>query len=184
MSNIVTCAKEGHFYDSDLFDVCPYCNPDGVEKEIQSDPSNADTVPFSPDDKKTQIFFNPKIYKIGPVAGWLVCIEGPDKGMDYRILAGRNQIGRSDAGGNKYEINLTDTSISRSKAVASIAYDEKHNNFIFGASDSGNLLPYVDGEPAMNQVVLKSFSKIEIGDTTMMFVPFCGEQFKWLSKTA
>jgi hypothetical protein len=32
---------------------------------------------------------------IDPVVGWLVCIEGPDRGRDYRIHTERNFIGRA-----------------------------------------------------------------------------------------
>lgn len=127
----------------------------------------------------TVAIYNVEEYKTSPVAGWLVCIAGQDKGKDYRILAGRNLIGRSESHSKKYQVNLSDLKISRSDAVASIAYDEKHNNFIFGATTSGNLLPYVDGQPCMNQASIGPFSKIEIGETTLIFVPFCGEHFRW-----
>ena len=30
-----------------------------------------------------------------PVVEWLVCIDGPEKGRDYRIRSGNNYIGRS-----------------------------------------------------------------------------------------
>ena len=30
-----------------------------------------------------------------PVVGWLVAVDGPEKGRDFRIVTGRNAIGRS-----------------------------------------------------------------------------------------
>lgn len=201
---IVQCPN-GHFYNSDVFDQCPNCNADTMDFEN----SDALTVPVSygdngfdyfpdvpsslatdalfsnidgnkkgaEDDGQTIAFYNKEEFKIGPVAGWLVCIEGPDKGKDFRILAGRNLIGRSES--NKYQVNLTDMKISRTEAVASIAYDDRHNEFIFGAGSYGNILPFVDGQPCMNQLPISAYSKIEIGQTTLLFVPFCGEHFTW-----
>lgn len=31
---------------------------------------------------------------IEPVVGWLVCVNGEEKGRDYRLIRGRNRIGR------------------------------------------------------------------------------------------
>ena len=31
-----------------------------------------------------------------PVTGWLVCIEGPSKGRDYKIMTEKNFLGRSE----------------------------------------------------------------------------------------
>ncbi len=201
---IVQC-QNGHFYNNDVFDQCPNCNADSMAFEN----SEALTVPVSYDDSgfgfssdlpsslptdamfseiadrkndsdndgQTIAFYNKEEYKIGPVAGWLVCIEGPDKGKDFRILAGRNLIGRSSS--NKYQVNLSDMNISRTDAVASIAYDDRHNEFIFGAGSYGNILPFVDGQPCMNQLPIMAYSKIEIGQSTLLFVPFCGEHFTW-----
>lgn len=156
-----------------LSDVPSSLPTDAMFSEMAAEKKGAD------DSGQTIAFYNKEEYKIGPVAGWLVCISGPDKGKDYRILAGRNLIGRSST--NKYQVNLSDMNISRTEAVASIAYDDRHNEFIFGAGSYGNLLPFVDGEPCMNQLPISAYSRIEIGETTMLFVPFCGAQFTWKS---
>ena len=66
-----------------------------------------------------------KSMKIEPVVGWLVCIEGADKGKDFSILAKNNSIGR----GESMDICIKgDTTISRENQ-ARIAYDEKNNAF-------------------------------------------------------
>ena len=46
---------------------------------------------------------------IDPAVGFLICIEGPDRGADYRLVAGRNFIGRLPsmdvaADGRRYSI--------------------------------------------------------------------------------
>lgn len=203
---IIKCPN-GHFYNNSVFDQCPNCNADTVNYDggdSMTVPVGFDsgidfgdaTVPASigadgmfsgldsggkaEDAAQTVAFYNKEEYKVGPVAGWLVCIEGPDKGKDFRILAGRNLIGRSSS--NKYQVNLSDMNISRSEAVASIAYDDRHHEFIFGAGSYGNLLPFVDGQPCMNQVPIGSYSRIEIGQSTLIFVPFCGEKFTWTAE--
>src|SRR5580700_1534258 len=36
-----------------------------------------------------------KTLKTEPVVGWLVCLEGPDRGKDYRLHNEKNYIGRA-----------------------------------------------------------------------------------------
>ena len=47
------------------------------------------------DDDEVTVALVSKSSGIDPVCGWLVCVEGPDKGRDFRIKTERNFIGRS-----------------------------------------------------------------------------------------
>lgn len=115
-----------------------------------------------------------KSMKLEPVVGWLVCIEGVDKGKDYRIWAKNNTIGRSE----KMDICIKgDTTISRENH-ARLAYDEKHNNFHLIPAESTNNI-YLNDEPIYIPTKLGSYDVIEFGESKFLFVPFCNERFTW-----
>lgn len=108
-----------------------------------------------------------------PVVGWLVCVEGPVRGTDYRIHAGYNYIGRELG-----DIHIPgDQQISRQNH-AMIAYDSSERLFYVGPSAGRNLIK-VNGKTVLNAVEIKSYDIISIGTTKMMFVALCGEQFSW-----
>lgn len=117
-----------------------------------------------------------KSMKLEPVVGWLVCIEGPDKGKDFRIWAKNNTIGRSE----KMDICIKgDTTISRENH-ARIAYDDKHNNFHLIPAESTNNI-YLNDEPIYIPTKLEAYDLLEFGDSKFLFVPFCNEKFTWRS---
>lgn len=115
-----------------------------------------------------------KSMNLEPIVGWLVCIDGPDKGKDFRIWAKNNTIGRSE----KMDICMKgDTTITRENH-ARLAYDEKHNNFhLIPAENTNNI--YVNDEPTYVPIRLKSYDLIEFGDSKFVFIPFCNEDFTW-----
>lgn len=109
----------------------------------------------------------------GLVVGWLVCIEGPNRGCDYRIRAGYNYIGR-DTG----DIAIRgDQQISRQNH-AMIAYDESECAFYVGPSAGRNLIK-VNNKAVLSPIDLNNFDIISIGSTKLLFVALCGEQFDW-----
>lgn len=115
-----------------------------------------------------------KSMKLEPVVGWLVCIDGPDKGKDFRIWAKNNTIGRSE----KMDICIKgDTTISRENH-ARLAYDDKHNNYHLIPAESTNNI-YLNDEPIYIPTKLSAYDLIELGDSRFLFVPFCNESFTW-----
>lgn len=109
-----------------------------------------------------------------PVTGWLVCIDGPDKGTDYRIHSGYNYIGRAP----HMDICIrNDSHISHDKH-ALIGYDDESQMFFF-APDSGRNIVRVNDKPVISSVELSAHDILTIGATKLMFVPFCGESFRW-----
>lgn len=115
-----------------------------------------------------------KSMKLEPVVGWLVCIDGPDKGKDFRIYARNNTIGRNE----KMDICIKgDTTISRENH-ARLAYDGKHNNFHLIPAESTNNI-YINDEPIYLPTKLESYDLIELGDSKFTFVPLCCEKFTW-----
>lgn len=108
-----------------------------------------------------------------PVVGWLVCVEGPMKGTDYRIHAGYNYIGREVG-----DIHIHgDNQISRQNH-AMIAYDSGDHTYYFGPSGGRNLIK-VNGKTILNAVEVKNYDVFTIGTSRMMFVGLCGPHFDW-----
>lgn len=110
---------------------------------------------------------------VEPVVGWLVCVDGPVRGTDFRIHAGYNYIGREVG-----DIHIHgDTQISRQNH-AMIAYDSSERSYYVGPSAGRNLIK-VNGKTVLTAVEIKSYDIISIGTTKLMFVALCGEQFGW-----
>ena len=92
MAELKRC-KNGHIYDTSKYSSCPYCKAEGLETEVKEDKINL--VEEMNDDDKTMAYWA-KDSRVDPVVGWLVCIEGADKGKDFRILSERNFICSGD----------------------------------------------------------------------------------------
>lgn len=179
----------GHIYDTDQYTTCPYCNNGGNRIVFGGEEVGATVAPSNyqssftnnneganrgdSDTGKTVGIFQ-KTMKMEPVVGWFVCIEGPDKGKDFRILAKNNSIGRSE----KMDICIKgDSTISRENH-ARIGYDEKHNAFHLIPGESANNI-YIADDPVYVPTKLEPDMILEMGETKLMFVPFCNERFTW-----
>jgi hypothetical protein len=130
--------------------------------------------PRQPGDEGKTVGLFMKKEGIDPVVGWFVCIEGKDRGADYRIHSERNAIGRSAS--NDIAIG-NDETISRENHAA-VVYDPKRKNFRLLAG-GGRGLVYVNDEAVDYSVPLKEGDTIELGETKLLFVPLCGEDFDW-----
>lgn len=180
------CAKGGHFYDASQHSECPYCTgadtgaltpADGATRppsggfEHTSPPNRQDFI--RRDDERTQI---PGSLKNGidPVVGWLVCTDGPSRGRDFRIHSDNNFIG-SDP---KNDICITDDKTISHVNHAIISYDTKENEYYF-AHSGGRAITRLNGKAILTTTQLKAYDELEIGQTKLLFIPFCGESFKW-----
>jgi len=111
---------------------------------------------------------------IHPVVGWLVCIEGPDQGRDFRIRSERNHIGRAA----ELDIAIAgDDRISR-QSHAGISYNPKKHRFSL-APGSGNGLTYLNDNEVLMPETLNAYDMIELGVSKLLFIPFCGARFSW-----
>ena len=110
---------------------------------------------------------------VEPVVGWLVCIDGPSRGSDYRLHAGYNYIGREEG-----DVRIGgDQQISR-RSHAMIAFDDVDAVYFVGPSAGRNLIK-VNGKTVLNAVELNNYDVITIGTSKMIFVALCGEHFNW-----
>ncbi len=109
-----------------------------------------------------------------PVTGWLVCIDGPEKGRDYRLHEEYNYIGRS----TKMDVCIAgDPTISRENH-AIIAYDTQERMFYFAPSSGASIVRH-NGKAVLSNVELKYGDRLQMGKGTFLFVPLCGENFQW-----
>ena len=111
---------------------------------------------------------------IDPVVGWLVCVDGREKGRDYRIHADNNYIGRSD----RMDVCVRgDETISRDNH-AIISYDMVDNKYYFSPGD-GRAIARLNDKAIFQTQELKKGDRITIGRTVFLFVPLCDEGFMW-----
>ncbi len=194
------CDKQLHIYNTAVYDSCPMCQP---ETDINTKNNTAiDTGNHTRqiEDEGNTFAFTQKlsgtnnnqehttIISFGddeevssdnlPVVGWLIVIDGPGKGKDFRLVQGENNVGRGSD--NEVCMNLgieTDKSISR-EAHVTVVYDNKANEFFIERGSSRNL-PMVNGKTIRRSQDLFHGDIIEVGQTKLMFVQLCGENFKW-----
>lgn len=107
------------------------------------------------------------------VTGWLVCISGPEKGRDYRLHHGFNRIGR-DAG---MDVQVMDDPAITRKNHCSVVYDDRKRRFSVVPS-SGALTYYNNGLLTKSEL-LDTGDEIRMGESTFVFIPFCGEDRVW-----
>jgi len=146
--------------------------PDSIDKTVMRDYMRAQIQQES--DNKTIGIFQKKNNGLNPVVGWLVCIDGPDKGQDYRLYNKINSIGRAE----ENDVVLSKEQTVSQRSHARLAYDPRHNNFQLIPSDAVNIV-YVNDAPLYVPHLLSAYDVIEFGDTKLMFIPFCSSQFQW-----
>lgn len=162
--------KNGHMFSARKYgDTCPYCN---TNLELNTNMMNNKRLMLDDPDKTVSV--SGVTDTVDPVTGWLVCIEGPQYGKDFKIHAGKNFIGRAD---NMHIQILEDNTVSRINHAA-ISYDGKNRQTYLLPGDSSGLA-YVNGEAVYTPVALEAFSIVEIGKSKFIFMPLCGEHFEW-----
>lgn len=121
--------------------------------------------------------YNQAEYQHQPVVGWLVCIEGPDKGKDFCLHGAKSTVGRR----KDSSVILSDPKISRKGFPALIVYDDRKSHQFYLASGDAASENNVElgGNMLLGQSVINPYDEIRIEDTVLVFVPFCGDEFYW-----
>ncbi len=177
--------EKGHFFDEARYLACPYCQnaeqPLGKTVAAVHGAAPADigkTMPVqsapAPAQRGKTVAVIKKDIGIDPVVGFLVCVDGPQKGQDFRLTAGRNFIGRS----NDMDVALAEDDTVSREGHALVSYDVKNNTFSV-APGQGRGITYLSGAEVANACPLKAYDKIEVGKSVLVFLPLCGEAFKW-----
>jgi hypothetical protein len=179
----------GHHYDPTQHSTCPFCGiPDlGVSAtRPMKDRGGAEDATFAAGmipkgqveglerEKGVTVGYFQKKIGLDPVVGWLVCTAGPDRGRDYRLHSERNFIGRSE----KMDVCIRgDDAISRENHTV-VTFNPRTNAFKLQPGE-GRGLVYLNGEDLDVPISLKPYDIIELGETKLVFIPFCGEKFQW-----
>ena len=109
-----------------------------------------------------------------PVVGWLVCLSGKHLGKDFRLVQGKNFIGR-DA---HMDVCLEgEKTVSREKH-ALIVYEPKHHLYLIQSGDSKELT-YVNDKVILESKELHAYDEILLGDVKLLFIPLCNTDFNW-----
>lgn len=180
----------GHYFDPSLHSTCPYCGvPDlniTATQPFKIDTTGGEEVtvaggaPLKAAAAKADkaegvtVGYYHKAMGIDPVVGWLVCIEGVNRGRDYRLHSERNFIGRSE----KMDVCIRGEETVSRENHAIITFNPRGNSFKLQPGD-GRGLVYLNGEDVDMPTKLKSYDTIELGQSKFLFISMCGENFKW-----
>ena len=163
MTNMKTCPK-GHPYDSSLSS-CPFCLP--IKIKVNPPPHQEETT-FVGDLNDSA--------RVRPVVGWLVCVQGPDIGKDFRLHSDFNHVGR-----DKYQdVCLSDRTVSREHFT--VSYDIVNNHY-FAEMDKGRTMVYINGYSLGGRALLKKGDQIKVGETLLVFIPLEQQDVKWNWRT-
>lgn len=161
----------GHFYDASKYASCPYCGE--ATGNFSAGAQVGVTVPVFETASDSGVT-EPIIADFNPIVGWLICVEGPDRGADFRIHNEVNYIGRDSS----MDINIqNDNTVSRERQI-SLVYDKRSRKFYVGMM-GGSSIVRLNGTPLIATTEIKAGDKLEVGKTVLMFVPLCGENFDW-----
>ena len=152
-----TCELGHHYYPS-MNEECPIC------KKAYGNTTTT-TKGFLYEEEET-------VEEIRPIAGWLVSIDGPTKGRDYRICEENNFVGRNKTNDICLEM---DESISREKHSI-ISFDCRTKKCYYTPGTSRNL-DRVNGEIVFSTIELKTKDVLEIGRSRFVFVELRSETF-------
>jgi hypothetical protein len=142
------------------------------EQFVQVEPV-AESATLDPDQKTVMLFKESKAFN--PVVGWLVSVEGPERGRDYRIKSGMNEIAREE----DPEVDIVikgDSTISR-RHHAEIQYDPEDN--VFYLIKLKNEAVKVNDVTVKRPTRLSPYDVLQFGTSRLVFVPLCSEKFHW-----
>lgn len=189
--------ERGHYYDASVHGSCPYCRDvNDTDKTVAMGVENTMTMTSAQsliqEDVSTPLVapnFTAPVVGVGeertvaifrtdqgvdPVVGWLVCIDGKEKGKDYRIHSDNNYVGRSE----KMDICIrNDDTISREKQAV-LTYDSGDKCFYISPGEGRSIIR-LNGKAIFQTAELHAYDRVIIGKTELIFLPFCGEDFAW-----
>lgn len=145
--------------------------------DLPTTPTFDDAVITANDEKTRPIFPQSMTADLGEhrlCVGWLVVWNGPGRGISHVIQPGSNSIGRAKA---DIVLNHGDKGIS-SEGKLSVEYEPRTNTFAFVNRGSKNV-PLCNGAPVHTSHSLNDGDVMTIGDTELMFVPFCNASRRW-----
>lgn len=169
----------GHFYDSEKYKECPFCRQEPQTKNpaVRTDMSSytrwEDAARAADENRTVMDPESEGLLTHMYVTGWLVCVEGPEQGRDYRLRYGFNQIGRS----HRMDVCIfEDDGITRG-VHCSVVYEKRKNQFLLVPGQG--TLTWMDGVLVDKPVELFTGDRFKIGETVLEFIAFCRDDVKW-----
>lgn len=165
---LTQCSNQ-HYYDNDKYNSCPYCKPDeddektvclqngSDENSLEQEQNNKNvTDNYISEQSSVNIQYKEDTdLKSRVVVGWLVGLNGNDKGKDFTIYAGMNQM---------------------SEVQCSIIYEGIANLcYLFPGSCKTSINGICIEEPKK----LKSGDRIMVGENRYDYVAYCHDDIKW-----
>jgi hypothetical protein len=159
--------NNGHQME-DAWTDCPYCVRTGYRGAAIADKTRADLAATrvevangregAVDLSKTVPLAS---VRRGPVVGWLVALNGVQKGEDFRLREGKNGVGS----GTGSEVILRDSTVSANHA--SISY--KDGRFVITDLDSTNGTYLNDDPNPVARIELTDNDVIRLGESVLKF---------------
>lgn len=174
----MTLCGNNHYYDSELHASCPHCKKMFVDggKTSGYESTGKDEIKTSGKRGKT-IAMGEISTKQGetflPAVGWLVCVEGEDRGKDFRIHSDNNFVGR----GSRCDVCLSDMHISEKHFV--IGYDTADDDYFIYMDEGKAIVRVNDKRLGGDTLSLKKGDKIKVGETQLVFIPLESSIVKW-----
>ncbi|HEY6816394.1 MAG TPA: FHA domain-containing protein [Croceibacterium sp.] len=109
------------------------------------------------------------------VVGWVVIVDGPGKGADFKLVSGINSVGRGD--GASVDLEFGDGGIGGG-AHCRITFDPRGRSFYLSPGE-GRRIAYSNDRPVLAVLELEPLQDIVLGSTTLRFVPLCSKEFNW-----
>ena len=204
----MTTCTNGHYYDNETNASCPYCSGGAVDNITKKTALAGGGGSMGNETKRTEVAggnsnSGTSIFERGSggstgnetvymsangnkedakdtssptlLSGWLVITSEDGKGSSFPLTFAMNSIGREKR--NHIHINIDDNSISREKH-AMIIYDYQ-NNLFFVKHGEGQYLSYLNGSVLLENRELKANDRLKVGNTELIFIPLCSENFNW-----
>ena len=202
--NMKKCPKCGCFYDGEKSGECPFCKGEKLDKNMTfnvTERLERNTVPPSaPQPEETaeepepapapepapsatapepapSATAAPGPVNTDPVVGWLVVMNGKDKGRSYTLHSDNNFIGRS----SKMDVRIEGDESVCEDNHAFVTYDSRDRIFYLTPGEVRSIVRN-NGKPVLQPAELKAKDRMEIGSTVLMFIPLCDESFDWESE--
>lgn len=185
---VVKCDR-GHFFDNEKYAQCPHC----AAREGEDDPvtmamereaveeyaaayvkSRAPGIHVPADPQRTAGIKEQTGAR--NIAGWLVCVDGEDRGKDYPLYAGFNRVGR---GASNDIVVRGDREIAREEHC-SVVYEQKKN--LFYLVPKAGSLTYLDERLAERAQEIETGQIISLGSIRLEFIAYCRGEKKWENK--
>ncbi|MCR5138436.1 MAG: FHA domain-containing protein [Oscillospiraceae bacterium] len=199
------CAN-GHIYDSEIYDHCPYCDRGNSSIDFDSDfektlPVTGNTGGYGYGMPGPAESVRPEVIKkttapsdyvvkqetVGHTTGVFTFKGGKEPVVGWLVCVKGEDFGKdyrllgktnTIGRGASMDVQISgDTSIT-SDVHAKIDYDSEHNDFYLLPGNNKNTI-YLNMEPVYSAKKLEAYARMRFGKTELLFVPFCCERFTW-----